>query len=174
VSSQVYITEIFRFSIAFILIFAAIGKLKTFHEFRKNLTESFGLSVFASQKIAPLIIAVELLLAGVILLNIKASYLGMAVSLGLFVIFTGVVSYQYLKEGIVKCSCFGESERSVSVYDLLRNLLIIVCILFYLLCSTGPVHHDVQMNFLISGLAIIITIFVTQFHEIITLLFRQE
>ncbi|MGH8052064.1 MAG: MauE/DoxX family redox-associated membrane protein [Arenimonas sp.] len=172
-NSEVYIAEIFRFFIAFLLFFAAMGKMKTFSEFRKNLCESFGLGLGTSKKLAPAIIAVEWLLAGIVLLDVNASYFGMLASLLLFLVFTGAVAYQYRKEGIVKCSCFGEAGRSVSIFDLLRNVIVIACIAFYLCYSGEESILTFQLKLLTAGLALILTILAIQFHEIVTLLFPE-
>lgn len=173
-STQIYIAEIFRLFVAFLLLIAAISKLNAFSEFKNNLNESFGLTVAASTRFAPIVVAVELLLSGLLLLNTNASYLGMAASLFVFLAFTGVVSYRYVKEAIVKCSCFGEADRSVSAYDLLRNLIVIACIIFYLFYSGDASALTVGLWFLTAGLAIILTIVAIEFHEIVMLLFRQS
>uniref|UniRef100_UPI001C2F47A4 MauE/DoxX family redox-associated membrane protein n=1 Tax=Achromobacter sp. GbtcB20 TaxID=2824765 RepID=UPI001C2F47A4 len=63
------------------------------------------------------------LLAAALVLS-PASRAGMLLSLVLMCAFSAVLGYQFLARGIVRCSCFGQSVRPLSGYDVLRNLLV--------------------------------------------------
>lgn len=174
VSSVIYFAEVVRYFIGFLLFFAALGKLKTFAQFKQNLTESFGLSAGVGAGLAPVIVGTELLLAVLVLLNHPVNYLAMAASLLMFVLFTSVVAYQFVKEGIVKCSCFGEDERRVSGFDLLRNAIVIGSIVFYLLGASANPVLGLPMQLLSAALGLILTIIAIEFHQIATLLSGSE
>ena len=170
---MLYAAEVIRYGIGFLLFFAALGKLKTLDQFKHNLTESFGLSRKLRQALAPTIIFSELLISFLVFINNPITYLAMGAALLMFLLFTGVVAYQYVKEGIVKCSCFGEAERSVSPFDLLRNGLLIAAIAYYLLRADSSTLA-LPLHVLAAALGLIVSIIAIEFHAIATLLFRSE
>ena len=171
-----YTAEVFRCFTAMLLLAAAVGKLRTLAEFRQNLTESFGASVHAARVLAPAIAAGELLLACAIAAGHAMpgsggiAYAAMAGALALFALFTALVARKYIEEGIVRCSCFGEAGRSVSPFDLLRNVLVMACIAFYLAYAGGPPALVPEAWFLAAGLAAFLTVLAVEFHEIAMLL----
>ncbi|MEW6731011.1 MAG: MauE/DoxX family redox-associated membrane protein [Acidobacteriota bacterium] len=169
-SATSYLAEIFRFFVGILLFVAALGKLKTFVAFQTNLSSSFGLSAQAAKVVAAAVIVSELLFSGLVLCPLPINDVGMALSLGMFLLFTGVVAHQYVKEGIVKCGCFGEAERSVSAYDLLRNLLIMICIVYYLLYANQHLTLTLPLQLLGASFGLILTILAINFHEIFSLL----
>lgn len=165
-----FLAEAFRFFVSFLLLAAAIGKVKTFLAFQANLSSSFGLTQQASKLVAPTVIATELLFSCLILCPFPVNNVGMALSLAMFLVFTSVVARQYFKDGIVKCSCFGEDDRSVSAYDLLRNVLTMICILYYLLYANQHLSLTLPLQFLSVGIGLILTILAIEFHKIFFLL----
>lgn len=185
-TASVYMAEVFRCFTAMLLFAAAVGKLRTLGEFRQNLTESFGVSARAARVLAPVIVATEFLLAAAIALgdtiasglaSVGAAhgmivYAAMAAALAMFAVFTALVARKYLQEGIVRCSCFGEAGRSVSPFDLLRNVLVMACIAFYLACAGGTATAPLSSEawFLAAGLAALLTVLAVEFHEIVMLL----
>jgi hypothetical protein len=108
-------------------------------------------------------------------------YAAMAATLAMFVVFTALVARKYVQEGIVRCNCFGEAGRSVSPFDLLRNVLVMACIGFYLACAVMGVEssHAAMATitgeawFLAVGLAALLTVLAVEFHEIAMLLLHS-
>ncbi|WP_166887455.1 MauE/DoxX family redox-associated membrane protein [Massilia sp. CCM 8734] len=164
-SAAAYLAEIIRFCTAFLLVCAAIGKLRTLSAFTHNLVESFGVKRQAAALLAPAVIAAEALLAGLILAGGGIGRIGMAAALVLFVVLTALVGYRYVVEGSVKCSCFGESERPVSGYDLLRNGLVIAAI-GACLALPGGAAFGKKESVLAAALATIATIGAIGFHDL--------
>lgn len=171
-SAAAYLAEIIRFFTAFLLACAAIGKLRTLAGFTHNLVESFGLKRQAAALLAPAVVALEALLAGLILAGGGIGRIGMAAALALFVALTAAVGYRYVVEGSVKCSCFGESERPVSGYDLLRNGLVIAAIGACLAFSGGAAFGKKEMV-LAAALALVATIGAIGFHDLARALKRS-
>ncbi|MDQ1919719.1 MauE/DoxX family redox-associated membrane protein [Massilia pseudoviolaceinigra] len=164
-SAAPYLAEIIRFFTAFLLACAALGKLRTLAAFAHNLSDSFGLPRQAATILAPAVVAAEALLATLILAGGGIGRAGMAGALVLFVLVTALVGYRYVVEGSVKCSCFGESERPVSGYDLLRNGLIIASIGAGLALS-GDAAFGKKESVLAAALALIGTIGAIGFHDL--------
>lgn len=164
-SAAAYLAEIVRYFTAFLLACAAIGKLRTLAGFAHNLVESFGLPRQVARAVAPMVVALEALLAAAILAGGAAGRLGMAAALVLFVALTALVGYRYVVEGSVKCSCFGESERPVSGYDLLRNVLVIAAI-GACLAFSGDAAFGRKESVLAAALALIATIGAIGFHDL--------
>lgn len=173
-TAGVYMAEVFRCFTAMLLLVAAVGKLRTMAEFRQNLTESFGVGARAARVLAPAVAAGELLLAVAIAAGDAASpgigYAAMAAALAMFAVFTALVARKYVQEGIVRCSCFGEAGRSVSPFDLLRNVLVMACIAFYLVSAGAAPDLGAEAWFLAAGLAAFLTVLAVEFHEIAMLL----
>lgn len=169
-TTPAYIAEILREFVGLILLFAAVGKLKTFNQFTANLHQTFGLPVTLSRVVAPAIICAELLVAAIILTNVQASHYAMVTALCLFSLFSCVVFYKYIKHGSVACNCFGDAERPLSGYDLLRNLIIIGCVGFYLLNAGEASGLNKQAHVLVTGMALILTVIAIEFHNMILLI----
>lgn len=171
-SAPAYLAEIIRYFTAFLLACAALGKLRTLAAFSHNLAESFGVPRRAAAVVAPAVVALEALLAALILAGGAVGRLGMGAALVLFVALTALVGYRYVVEGSVKCSCFGESERPVSGYDLLRNGLVIASIGVCLAFSGGAAFGR-KDSVLAAALALIATIGAIGFHDLARALKRS-
>lgn len=173
-TGPVFLAEVLRLLVGFVLVCAAAGKLRTFAAFRRNLSESLGWSVRGSSVLAPMVVSAELALAGLIVPGAPTSGAGMLGALGLFTVFTGYIAYKYATEDIVKCACFGEVERSVSAYDLVRNLLLLACIGYQLAYAGDASALRGPVLALACGLASILTVVVIAFHEIAMLLVHAD
>ncbi len=168
-AAPAFIAEVFRYFLAFLLFFAALGKYRTFARFQANLVDSLGLGRGLSAWLAPALVGLEFGLSLLIVAGIALSYQGMLAALLLFAGFTAFIGYKYVKEGIVKCGCFGASERSVSGFDLLRNLLVILCAAFYL-AFAGAAALAWPALLTAAALALILTVFAIEFHDLAMLL----
>lgn len=172
-AAPAFIAEVFRYFLAFLLFFAALGKYRTFVQFQSNLVESLGLGRGLSAWLAPALVGMEFGLSLLIVAGIAISYYGMLAALLLFACFTAFIGYKYVKEGIVKCSCFGESERSVSGFDLLRNVLVILSAAFYL-AFAGAAGLAWPALLTAAALALILTVLAIEFHDLAMLLVHSS
>lgn len=156
--------------VAFTLLMAAWGKLKDLHRFKSNLRDSFGFSARSSKFVAPLIIVLEFLLALTTVSGTQFTYLAMVVSFVVFIVFTAFLAYHWLQNARVKCSCFGEDDRPVSVFDLLRNALIILFIGCYLMIGGFELSLTMHSQFLLVILALAGSTVVIHTHDIFMVL----
>lgn len=169
--TQLLAAETLRLFTGFLLLAAVAGKLRTFSAFRHNLVSSFGVPAAASRMLAPAVVAAEALAAAMALgLSPRP---GMWAALLLFAVFTTLLAYRFVKDGLVKCSCFGEAERTLSGFDVLRNVLVLAAIAGWLalplplLSGAGATAH---LSLLGAGLASILVVVAIGFHDIVNLL----
>ena len=165
-----YLTEMIRFFIGFILLTSAWSKTKTFQLFTDSLNSSFNLPLKISKIISPIIIAIEWLLAAILLTEISDTTLAMKMSLILFCVFTITVVYFMFKNETLSCNCFGEEPRPVSTFDVVRNIVIIATIIFYLLSNTIENDFNRAEIALLALIGLIITIITINFHDVVSIL----
>lgn len=166
-TTALFAAQILRYFIGFLMLAAAAGKLRSFADFRANLTASFGVSRAHSALLAPAVVVAECLVAA--MLPSVFDRTGMLAALLMLCAFTAVVSYRFFTQGVVKCSCFGEAGRPVSGYDLLRNLIVILSIVLYLSLAAGP-GLPLHASILAAALAALLCVMAIEFHDIVTLL----
>lgn len=160
------LADMARYVIAWLLLAAAVGKLRSYSEFRGNLATSFGLPPAIATFAAPALVAAELLLAGWLLAG--GAQLPMLLSLLLLGTLTAVLVYRYFTHSMVRCSCFGEAARPVSHYDLLRNLLVVGINGAY--CALAQESAlPAATAVLAAGLASIVCVAAISLHDIATL-----
>ncbi|NHQ90820.1 MauE/DoxX family redox-associated membrane protein [Janthinobacterium lividum] len=160
------LADIARYVIALLLLAASVGKLRSYGEFRGNLATSFGLPSAAARFAAPALVAAELLLAGWLLAG--GTHLPMLLSLLLLSTLTGILAWRYFTHSVVRCSCFGETARPVSQYDLLRNMLAVGINGSYFALAQETAL-PVATSLLAAGLAAIVCVAVISLHDIATL-----
>lgn len=160
--------------VIFILLRAAWGKLVALNDFKSNLEESFRFSGKISRVIAPTLVVYEITLFILIISKTNYSYISMLVALFTFFIFTLVLCYRWVQDSRVRCNCFGNEDRTVSIFDLIRNIIIILLIGLYLIW--GPPEHDLHLGslFLLALLGLILSTVVIRFHDIAMLLLSAQ
>lgn len=173
--SAPFVADILRFFTALVLLAAVWGKTRGFGAFRDNLADAFGIPAALGKFAAPSVVAAELLLAVAILGPFPAA--GMAGALVLFVGFTALLSYKFVRDGAFRCTCFGETERNLSGLDLLRNLLVAAAIGAWCALAGGPgLLPDAaspiasHVALLAAGLALILAVLAVEFHDVVNLL----
>ncbi|ATD61477.1 hypothetical protein CNX70_15890 [Janthinobacterium svalbardensis] len=165
------VTDAARCFIAFLLLAAGVGKLRSYGAFRGNLATSFGVPPILARWAAPALIMAELslscwLLASTLLTD--GTHLPMLLSLLLLSTLTAVLAYRYFTHSVVRCSCFGEAARPVSPYDLLRNVLVVgINGAYFALAQETPL--PVTTSVLAAGLAAIACVAIISLHDIATL-----
>ena len=172
-SIPLYLAEISIYFIGFVMLTAAWSKTKSYHHFTESLVSSFHLSKTLSKLLAPLVIILEWSLALILLTKLFPPQLAMQISLLLLSIFTLVVLFLLIKHEVVKCNCFGEESRPISIFDLIRNLGFIASIIFYLVYSNSDAELSIEVSILLASLAIIMTIISVNFHEMVSMLKSQ-
>lgn len=159
---------ILRCFIGMLLLAAVNGKLRNFADFRHNLADSLGLGTLRAKLLAPTVIGAELLVAVMVLG--PAQRAGMLAALLMLAVFTAVVGYRFYSQGSVRCSCFGEAGRSVTTYDLQRNLLVMLSIVAYFALGADVAAPPFPQLALACSLAAILCVAAIGFHDIVVLL----
>jgi hypothetical protein len=129
-SAQLFAADVIRCFIGWWWLAAVAGKLRTWPQFRDALGSSFGLAPATAAAVAPMVILAETLAAAMVTVATRPA--GMLASLVLMGGFTAALGYQFYTRAIVRCSCFGESARPLSGYDVARNLLVVLAIAAWL------------------------------------------
>jgi hypothetical protein len=169
ISYAPFLAELLRFYLGFILLAAAWGKSRTYTYFLSQLTESFLIPPAVSRAIAPCILLLEWLLAlGILLLN---SRWAIAVAAVLFTLFSLVLLQRYVSAGAVKCSCFGETDRPVTDYDLMRNGWLIAVFLGCFWLNDTAFRIATPLQLLAAGLAVLVALITVNFSDIMLQLF---
>lgn len=156
-----------RLLVGGVFLLAVVGKLRAPMRFRANLTESLGMSTAAGATLMPLVISVEAALAFMLLSDTQARAVAMPAALALLVAFTIFVGYKYVTADSVRCSCFGEADRPLSAYDLLRNALLIGAIAGWLYWPAAAVRWTPAQWALSAGAALLSAAGLARLHEMI-------
>lgn len=165
-SAQLFVADVIRYFVAWWWLAAVLGKLRGWPGFRTELGASFGVPSGAAVVLAPLLILAELLAAALAIG--PATRAGMLLSLGLMCTFSAVLGYQFLTRGIVRCSCFGESVRPLSGYDVLRNLLVVGTMLAWLaLAPAGGLPPGEAL--VAAGFGAWLCVAAVHFHDLVVL-----
>ena len=165
-TEQLFIADIIRYFIGWWWLAAVAGKLRTWPAFRVELGTSFGFAPAPAAIMAPAVVLAELLAAAMLLGAAPSA--GMLASLLLMCTFTAALGYRFYVHGIVRCSCFGESARPLSTYDLARNLLVVGAICAWLGLPPG-VALPAGESLVAAGLGAWLCVAALNFHDLVVL-----
>ncbi|MQA18768.1 MauE/DoxX family redox-associated membrane protein [Rugamonas rivuli] len=158
---------VLRLLVGAVFLLAVLGKLRAPARFRANLTESMGVPPALGMALTPAVILAEAALALMLLGDVQARTFAMPAALVLLIGFTCFVAYKYVTADSVRCSCFGEAERPLSVYDLLRNGLLIGAIACWLYWPAPPAQWTPAQLALASAAALVLAVGLSRLHEMI-------
>jgi hypothetical protein len=164
-----YLGETCRLWLLVAVIMAAGGKSIAFARFRSDLMASFPELGRFGMPLAFAIVAVEWLLAALLLSGGTASRYGLIGAAVLFAALTLVVAAVLVQDRTVVCSCFGAGSHRMSGHDLLRNGLLIGAAVFAAL-SPPPPAIDVLSHVALLAIATIAFQLSTSLQEITALL----
>lgn len=162
-----FLAEVLRCFTGWLLLAAAVGKLRAGRDFHRNLGELLGVAETHRRRLALLIVAAEAGIGVPVLLNGAAARGAMIAALCMMTLLTGFVGYKFLREDLVRCSCFGEAARSVSALDLLRNALTIAAIAYYLMAAGGALAGAAAA--LAAALGVILALVAIALHDAVML-----
>jgi hypothetical protein len=169
-TAAAFSADVLRLTCALLLLAAAWGKWRAPGQFRDNLAATFGIGPRLAAWLAPGIAGIETVLSAGLAAGGAPGQAALAGTLALFVVFTAAVGWKYATEDIVKCSCFGDADRSVSGFDLARNMAIIAAIAFSLAAAPGSAGAGWQALVCAAGVATLLAVVLANFHEIMMLL----
>jgi hypothetical protein len=169
-----FIAAFSLYATALLLLAAAIGKTRSFSLFHNNLVSSFGISAWLSPAIAALLVTLEFFLAGWLFFSTTAVATAMTVVLLMLSAFSLMLLWRYLLDGNVKCSCFGEQNRPVSAFDLIRNLLILLTICLYFFAPATVLTPGSLWFWLVLSIAAVWVLMLVHCPEILSLLCSEK
>lgn len=126
------------YSMALLLLWAATGKWRTLGAFEQNLVQSFAIPPGQARLLAPTLALAESAAAITLLMlawQPDPAWTAplMAACWCLLALFSLTLLQRFFTNDTIKCSCFGEQDRPLSGYDLIRNgLLLLVTAGFFL------------------------------------------
>ncbi len=128
-TAAIYLAEGCRIYVLVVLLTAAWSKMFGFSRFRSALAEAFPILALrgniGATVVAAGIVIGEWSAALLMLLGGALSRLGLVFALCLLLSLTVVVVLSLVQGRAIRCNCFGESDRRISKYDLVRNLVFV-------------------------------------------------
>lgn len=164
------IFQVNQWCLAAVLLTAGVSKARYFEQFYRSVSELLSLSVKRATQFAGVIVFGELLLAACLLFEWGAGhYVGWTVTTLLFG-FTALLLFRLLRGQVVRCSCFGSSDRPVSAIDIARNTLLIASAITVSVSGWQVVSWDNQEAWLALAVSCWLTVILVYLHEIVSLL----
>lgn len=160
--------ELIRLVLALVFLFAAFAKSRAPGRFRQTITDAVGLPNAMAAFVAPALILLEWLLALTLLSGTVLVPAAMAAAASLLSVMSIWLVMVLLRGEPVKCSCFGDSSRPISLPDLLRNGLLLAATCSHL-CFASSVNLSLPWpdEMLLAGLALILAMVLVEFHEVV-------
>ncbi len=146
--------EIARLWLLIAVLVAATGKSVAFSRFCRDIAASFPELGKAGVPLAASIVAIEWLLAALLLSGGAAARYGLVGTALLFAVLTAVVALALAQDRTVVCSCFGTASHRMSGYDLLRNGLLVGAAVFGVFAPPAG-DLDVFSHLALAGIALI-------------------
>lgn len=168
-----YMLMFCRATIAFLFIFSFGRKALTFRDFVVTIADFKLLPRRWSRSIALLFLCGEIATALAVTVGGVLLPIGFGLAIVLLVTFS-VALLQALRRHIrMSCNCFGRTERPISYYDVVRNLLLILCSLLGLwmqmYAQQGLSNGEIVLLLLMS---ISLLMFATNLSDVIKTLLR--
>ena len=160
------LAEACRLTIVAVLVAASAGKALAIARFAETLEALVRVPARWSRSAAVAVAASELLVALALLSGGAVADGGMVAALALFLAFSAVLLVALAQRRTVSCHCFGTSDHSISIWDLVRNLLLISACTAWLLATPSAIPLAAGEWLLSLGIAAIGFLLATNLHRI--------
>ncbi len=166
ITAAAYLSEACRLTIVLVLAVAVAGKAMARQDVADSIADLVRVPGRVARAGAALVLGAEGLIALLLLAGGGWSRPAMAAAIMLFAIFSGFILLALVQRRAVVCSCFGGRGHPLSVWDLVRNLVLIAAGAIYL--SQGPLGHalDPAAWLLLAGIAFILFLIATNLNRI--------
>lgn len=159
-----------QWCLAAVLLTAGLSKVRYFEQFCHSVSELLALPGHRAKQLSGAVVLGELLLAVCFLFEWGAGhYVGWAAAALLFC-FTALLIIKFQQGQIVRCSCFGNSDRPVSGIDIGRNILLIASAVTVAVSGWQAVPWTNQEAWLALAISGWLTVVLVYLHEIVSLL----
>jgi methylamine utilization protein MauE len=132
-----YLLMFCRWSIGLTFLASAAGKAWDLRTFRQAVVDLTGLPAGVARPAALATVAAEALVVLGLAVGHAGLPAGFALATVLLLMFSGVLIGALRRKVAVSCNCFGARERSISWYDVARNVALLAC------CGAGEWSHAV-------------------------------
>jgi hypothetical protein len=166
IPAAAYIAEACRLTIVLVLAVAVAGKAMARQDVADSIADLVRVPERVARAGAALVLGAEGLIALLLLAGGGWSRPAMAAAIMLFAIFTGFILLALVQRRAVVCSCFGGRGHPLSLWDLVRNLILIAAGAIYL--SQSPLGHALApaVWLLLAGIAFILFLVSTNLNRI--------
>jgi hypothetical protein len=173
-----YLLAFCRFALLFLFLTALVGKVRGISQFAQTVADFRLLPPWLSQPAVFLFLAGEL--AVILLLLAGGSWLPLAFALaGLLLTLFSLALLSALRRNIqTSCSCFGNSDKPLTYYDVWRNVSFMACSLLgwwlaaQVLITAQPLNWvELAMAGFLAALFVMVW---TQLSEVAMLLANQK
>lgn len=154
--TAVYVAEVCRLYVLISLFCAAAGKSVRIDEFRRSLVDYFDVPQGIGGSAAAVIVGFEGLIAALILGRGVWGHIGMLAALLLLTAFTAVIVVALVKDRVIRCRCFGDSNHRISAYDVARNIGFVSACVFSLSFDSSSLVLDWLSYALLAPMAFIL------------------
>jgi Methylamine utilisation protein MauE len=121
-----YILMFVRMFILFAFAASFLGKVGDIRGFQETIVDFQLLSTYKSKIIALMFLSAELLTSLMMLIGGDMLILGFLLAIILLIIFSIALISALKRKVRVNCNCFGQNNQRISIYDTIRNLLLIL------------------------------------------------
>ena len=172
-----YLQTFCRILLGLIFLLSSTSKLRDMVGFRKTMNNFQILPTQFNRFASWLFVGSEIMVVILFVVGGSALLAGFLLAAFLLTIFSLVLVSVWVRKLPTSCHCFGSSTRVVSLFDIWRNVGLLLCsfsgllILVEIQQNTAPL--DLFAWLLIGGLAVIVVLVWTQLSEIIQL-FRLD
>ena len=116
-----------RIAIAIMFALAWMGKIRNITTFQEAISDFRLLPENWSKVVARISISLELVTIVFMIIGKNLLLVGFLLAIGLLTTFSIALVTTLLRKMKVICNCFGLTENPISPYDIVRNLLFILC-----------------------------------------------
>lgn len=170
-----YLLAFCRAVLILVFSFSFISKIRNVTAFEQSIINFGILPQKLSRLAAIFFLSIEFSVASLLLVGSSFLVLGFFIAVVALIIFCAAITFALVRNLQISCNCFGTSanEKSLSLYEIVRNLSFIACALCGLASVMGLTKESITLNLegsiLMGIVAITFVMIATHFKETIQL-----
>lgn len=162
-----------RTTIALVFCVSALGKLRDMANFQRTIISFQLIPPLFANSLSWMLVLGEITVIVMMVWGQAGLFLGFGLALVLLSIFLFVLSIVVIRKQKVTCNCFGKATHHVSVYDLIRNSLLITCALAgLLLVDNATLALSLASMLLLGAMATLFVIVTTNLRDVLITLIQ--
>lgn len=169
-----WIDQAIRIGVAGLLAYAAASKAADLAAFRRSLEGFIGVGGTVANVLAPTLVGAEIGLALALVFAPESRVEALVAALFAFAAFTLLLVRAYAGSDAVRCGCFGEGERPVSVHDIVRNGVILAALATCVASAPSAESLGLVEHALTAAAALPSVVILSRFHRFVVLLLHAS